>query len=46
VKKPAWPSIDFSISALHRQTVTQCPHETQLDSWIVGVMSLVTGGTA
>ncbi len=32
VRKPAWPSMDFSIKALHGQTVTQCPHETQLDS--------------
>ena len=29
---PAWPSIDFSINALQGQTVTQWPHDTQLDS--------------
>ena len=35
VKNPAWPSIDFSMSALQGQTVTQWPQETQLDSPIV-----------
>ena len=32
VKNPASPSMDFSISALQGQTVTQWPQETQLDS--------------
>src|SRR6202521_1186113 len=32
VRNPASPSIDFSISALQGQTVTQWPQETQLDS--------------
>ena len=32
VMKPACPSMVVSISALQGQTVTQCPHETQLDS--------------
>ena len=44
VRKPAWPSIDFSISALHGQTVTQWPQETQLDSPIVEPPSHSTRG--
>ena len=32
VRKPACPSIDFSMSALQGHTVTQWPHDTQLDS--------------
>ena len=44
VKKPAWPSIDFSISALQGQTVTQWPQETQLDSPIVEPPSHSTRG--
>src|SRR5215470_17822565 len=32
LRKPACPSMDFSISALQGHTVTQWPQETQLDS--------------
>src|SRR5258708_35256392 len=35
VRNPACPSMDFSMSALHGQTVTQWPQETQLDSPMV-----------
>jgi FixJ family two-component response regulator len=35
VKKPACPIMDVSMSALQGQTVTQWPHDTQLDSPIV-----------
>ena len=44
VKKPAWPSMDFSISALQGQTVTQWPQETQLDSPMVEPPSHSTRG--
>src|SRR6202040_1285943 len=44
VRNPAWPSIDFSMSALHGQTVTQWPQETQLDSPIVEPPSHRTRG--
>src|ERR1700752_2046311 len=44
VKKPAWPSIDVSINALHGQTDTQWPHDTQLDSPIVDPPSHNTRG--
>src|ERR1700733_157450 len=44
VKKPACPNIDFSISALHGQTVTQWPQETQLDSPIAEPPSHNTRG--
>ena len=46
VKKPACPIMDFSISALQGQTVTQWPHETQLDSPIVVPPSHSTRGWA
>src|SRR5262249_30258101 len=46
VRKPACPIIDFSISALHGHTVTQCPHETQLDPAIVSPPSHSTRGCA
>jgi hypothetical protein len=32
VRKPAWPTMVFSMRALQGQTVTQWPQETQLDS--------------
>src|SRR2546426_11583181 len=32
VRNPALPTIDFSINALQGHTVTQWPHDTQLDS--------------
>src|ERR1700761_2201081 len=44
VRNPACPNIVFSISALHGQTVTQCPHETQLDSPMVDPPSHSTRG--
>src|ERR1700732_4012154 len=44
VRKPACPSIDFSIKALQGQTVTQWPQETQLDSPIVEPPSHSTRG--
>src|SRR5580704_18417377 len=44
VRNPACPSMDFSISALHGQTVTQWPQETQLDSPIVDPPSHNTRG--
>src|SRR6266852_4842408 len=44
VRNPACPSMDFSISALHGQTVTQWPQETQLDSPIVEPPSHSTRG--
>src|ERR1700757_2132642 len=44
VRNPACPSIVFSIRALQGQTVTQCPHETQLDSPIVDPPSQSTRG--
>src|SRR5882672_3438206 len=44
VKNPACPSMDFSISALHGQTVTQWPQETQLDSPMVEPPSHCTRG--
>src|ERR1700691_2122794 len=44
VRKPACPSIDFSMSALHGQTVTQWPQETQLDSPMVEPPSHNTRG--
>src|SRR6478736_10362901 len=44
VKKPAWPIMDFSISALQGHTVTQWPHETQLDSPIAEPPSHSTRG--
>src|SRR5882762_6268416 len=44
VKKPAWPSMVFSIRALQGQTVTQWPHETQLESPIVEPPSHSTRG--
>ncbi len=44
VKKPAWPSMLFSIKALQGHTVTQCPQETQLDSPIVDPPSQSTLG--
>src|SRR6185295_4865207 len=44
VRKPACPSMDFSISALHGQTVTQWPQETQLDSPMVEPPSQRTRG--
>ena len=34
VNTPAWPSMVVSISALHGQTLTHWPQETQLDSSI------------
>src|SRR5260370_32478348 len=46
VTKPACPSIDFSMSALHGQTVTQRPQETQLDSPTVDPPSHRTRGCA
>src|ERR1700719_2652539 len=44
VRNPACPSMDFSMSALHGQTVTQRPQETQLDSPIVAPPSHRTRG--
>src|ERR1700685_1668510 len=44
VRKPACPSMDFSMSALHGQTVTQWPQETQLDSPMVEPPSQRTRG--
>ena len=44
VNSPAWPTMDFSINALHGQTVTQWPHDTQLDSPIVEPPSHNTRG--
>src|SRR3984893_15552075 len=44
VRNPAWPSMDFSISALHGQTVMQWPQETQLDSPMVDPPSHCTRG--
>src|SRR5882757_1433174 len=44
VRNPACPSMDFSMSALHGQTVTQWPQETQLDSPIVEPPSHNTRG--
>src|SRR5579864_4795879 len=44
VRKPACPSMLFSISALQGQTVTQWPHETQLDSPMVDPPSHRTRG--
>src|SRR4029077_16718347 len=44
VKNPACPSIVFSIRALHGQTVTQWPQETQLDSPMVEPPSQSTRG--
>src|SRR5271156_1129764 len=44
VRKPACPSIDFSMSALHGQTVTQWPQETQLEPSIFSPPSHSTRG--
>src|SRR5665213_3874826 len=44
VKYPACPIMDFSISALHGQTVTQCPQETQLEPAMVSPPSHSTRG--
>src|SRR6267143_204210 len=44
VRNPAWPSMVFSMSALHGQTVTQWPQETQLDSPMVDPPSQSTRG--
>src|SRR5882762_6662913 len=44
VRNPACPSMDFSISALHGQTVMQWPQETQLDSPMVEPPSHCTRG--
>src|SRR5271155_5038859 len=44
VRKPASPSIDFSISALHGHTVTQWPQETQLEPSIFVPPSQSTRG--
>src|ERR1700688_895980 len=44
VRNPACPSMDFSMSALHGQTVTQWPQETQLDSPMVDPPSHRTRG--
>src|SRR3984885_1081275 len=44
VRNPAWPSMDFSISALHGQTVTQWPQERQLDSPMGAPLSHKTRG--
>ena len=44
VRKPASPSMEFSISALHGQTVTQWPHETHDDSLIGTSASQMTRG--
>src|ERR1700719_1910445 len=44
VRNPACPSMDFSISALHGQPVTQWPQETQLDSPMVEPPSHRTRG--
>src|ERR1700676_4688731 len=44
VRNPACPSMDFSMSALHGQTVTQWPQETQLDSPMVEPPSHNTRG--
>src|SRR5258708_13417929 len=45
VRKPACPSIDFSMSALHGQAVTRWPQEPQLDSPIVEPPSHRTPGS-
>src|SRR4029077_7145710 len=44
VRNPACPSIDFSMSALHGQTVTQAPQGTQRDSPMVEPPSHRTRG--
>ena len=44
VKKPASPSIPFSIIALHGQTVEQWPHDTHDDSFIGTLLSQMTRG--
>src|SRR6266849_8427555 len=44
VRNPACPSMDFSIRALHGQTVMQWPQETQLDSPMVEPPSHWTRG--
>src|SRR6202011_2205856 len=44
VRKPACPSMVFSNNALQGQTVTQWPHETQLDSPMVDPPSQSTRG--
>ena len=44
VRNPAWPIMDFSISALHGQTVMQCPHETHEEPAITSPPSHSTRG--